>query len=439
MSAARAITCPQCGGAIAIKAAGYTVSVGCQHCGALLDVAHPDVTVIAAYEDAMRGLPVPLGRRGTLFGDEWEAIGALSRHDYDVEWTETLLFNPYLGYRWLVLSEGEWSLGTMITDPPQGSGEDIEWRGEAFHQDYNLAETITSHVVGEFYWRVAAGDTVAATTYSRRDTLLSAEWSGDEGSWTQLVPVSAQDVRQAFGLSGVDVGDSPAPRRKARPLGLSRSAGAEAGDNFMTRLRADYDAADIMEKSDLPKMFKMGVAAFLISLLMMMGFTTSSDTVNNYGRVKVGGPEVTVNVGQISLNAPYQPVEIDAFGTGFENAWVDINYTLINRKTQRGYTAYGVIERYTGRDSEGPWSEGSFYATTQFSGIPRGTYDVVADLKANRWNGGAALNTTPTWDGSQEFSVNLTATSGGFMWGNLWLIAALLLGMPILIFWMRHS
>ena len=78
-SSARAITCPNCGGSIAVKAAGYSVSVGCQHCGALLDVASEDVAVIEQYAGAMRELPVPLGRRGVLYDTEWEAIGALAR------------------------------------------------------------------------------------------------------------------------------------------------------------------------------------------------------------------------------------------------------------------------------------------------------------------------------------------------------------------------
>ena len=82
--------------------------------GALLDVAHPDVAVIAQYEAAMQELPVPLGRRGRLFDTEWDVIGALARSDGDADWTELLLFNPYAGYRWLVLSEGEWTFGTML-------------------------------------------------------------------------------------------------------------------------------------------------------------------------------------------------------------------------------------------------------------------------------------------------------------------------------------
>ena len=462
----RAITCPNCGGTIAVKAAGYSVSVGCQHCGALLDVAHEDVAVIEQYEGTMRELPVPLGRRGVLHGTEWEAIGALARSDGDVDWTETLLFNPYAGYRWLVLSEGEWTFGTMLMDRPSGSGGSTLWRGSRYSQDYDPAETTTTRVVGEFYWRVRAGDTVTATTFSRGQELLSAEWSADEVNWTQLIPVGANEVEQAFKLGG-DSGGGGGPRptfgRKGVAQGFTapqHQAGTADDDGLAQRLGAAYDQAEAMALSDLPKMFGLALATLMLSLLVMIGFGVSTQTVRSSTKVSVGGPEVTFTVGRITINRPYQPVTVVARAvTTFENRWVDIDYTLVDRSTQRGYTAYGVVEYYAGSDSDGPWSEGSFTTTTKFSGIPRGTYDIVADLQAHPWGsgssspnswmlGGSGSSSNP-WapDGSsgsasssaEQITIELAASAGGVMWGNLWLELALLLGVPVLILWWRHQ
>lgn len=441
MNAARAITCPNCGGTIAVKAAGYSVSVGCQHCGALLDVAHPDVAVIEQYEGAMQDLPIPLGRRGTLLDTEWEAIGALARSDGDVDWTETLLFNPYAGYRWLVLSEGEWTFGTMLIDRPTGSGGTALWRGARYTQDYDPAPTTTTRVIGEFYWRVRAGDEVSAATYSHGDELLSAEWSADEVNWTHLVPVPGDTVKQAFGLAP-PAGSGPRPAFGRRGVqGLTATA-APSDDGLAARLGEAYDAAEGMAWSDLPRMFALALATLLLSLLAMiaLGWTTAS--VNAETQLVVGGPEVSVPVGRITINRPYQAVSIAARADPFENRWIDIDYTLVDRATQRGYTAYGVVEHYTGRDSDGTWSEGSHSTTTRFSSVPRGSYDVVAQLKANAWGGSSftpAATSGSAWASDERIRVKLTASAGGIMWGNLWLELALLLGVPLLILWWRHN
>ncbi len=453
MNAARAITCPNCGGTIAVKAAGYSVSVGCQHCGALLDVAHPDVAVIELYEGTMRELPVPLGRRGTLFGTEWEAIGALARSDGDVQWTETLLFNPYAGYRWLVLSEGEWTFGTMLTDRPSGSGGAALWRGARYSQDYDPADTTTTQVIGEFYWRVREGDTVSATTYSRGQELLSAEWSADEVNWTQLIPVGAAEVEQAFGL-GQPSGSGPRPTFGRRGLAQGLAATApETGsaEDLQQSIGALFGQADAMAVSDLPKMFGLAIATLLLSMLVMIGFGISTATVRSSTSVVVGGPEVTVTVGKITVGRSYQPVTIEARASNFNNRWIDIDYTLVDRATQRGYTAYGVVEYYTGYDSDGAWSEGDFRTTTKFSGVPRGTYDIVADLQAHPWGSSSSSGTSSSSNGwmlggsgsgaeaGDRIAVDLIASAGGVMWGNLWLELAALLGVPLLILWWRHQ
>src|ERR1044072_3550927 len=77
--AARALTCPGCGGSVELKAAGYTVHVACQYCGPILDVPDPQVKLVTRYREMNESLEIPLGTRGTLRDVEWEAIGYLRR------------------------------------------------------------------------------------------------------------------------------------------------------------------------------------------------------------------------------------------------------------------------------------------------------------------------------------------------------------------------
>lgn len=286
MTAARAIECPECGGTIEIKAAGQSVTVGCQYCGGLLDVVHPNVAVISTYEGAVRSLPLMLSARGNLLETEWEIIGALERSDDEIGWTEFLLFNPYAGYRWLVLSEGEWQFGTMLLDRPVADGNTAVWRGGEYDLDYDPASATTDRVVGEFYWRVRAGDRVTAATYSSGDETLSAEWSGDEASWTQLIPLSDYTIRSAFGPP------PGAPSKSFGRKGVSPSGGGAASSlGFLSRAREDFSGARGMRQDDLMKMFLMGLATLVASLFVMVGFGISTESVENSLNVAVDGQE----------------------------------------------------------------------------------------------------------------------------------------------------
>lgn len=453
MTAARAIECPACGGALAIKAAGHSVTLGCQYCGALLDVAHPDVAVISTYEGAVRSLPLPLGARGNLLETEWEIVGALERSDDEIGWTEFLLFNPYAGYRWLVSSEGEWQFGMMLLDRPVADGETATWRGEEYDLDYDPASTTTDRVVGEFYWRVRAGDRVTAATYSSGDETLSAEWTGDEMSWTQLIPLSDYTIRTAFAPS------PDAPRKSFGRKGVSPPTGGGAASplGFLARTRQDFSSARGMRQDDLLKMFLMGLATLAASLFVMVGFGISTQSVENSLNVAVDGQEQSVTIGTLTVTRPYQPVTINARSSSFDNRWIDLDYMLVDRGTQRAHTAYGVVERYSGSDSDGPWTEGGYSATVKFGSIPRGSYDVVVDAGAHAWpapltSSSMAPSPSPgsepgpwdlqqptSWDGGERIELYFTASAGGVMWSNLWLEMALLFGLPLLILWWRSE
>jgi hypothetical protein len=443
MSAERAITCPSCGGSIAVKAVGYSVTLGCQYCGALLDVAHPDVAVIEKYEGAIHGLPLPLGARGTLFGTEWEVIGALARNDGDAYWTEFLLFNPYAGYRWLVHSEGEWQFGTMLLDRPLVDGRNVVWRGSRFDIDYDPVTTTTDRVVGEFYWRVRAGDRVTASTYSRGNETLSAEWTNGEINWTQLVSLSAGNIHASFGLppsgGGWDDDDDGG--------GMGLLGGGEI---------------DLTRYSDLPKMFGLALGTLFLSLVVMIAFGFATASTKGSLNVAVDGPEQTLTIGTLTIDRSYQAVTIDARSSSFDNRWIDLDFMLVDQKTQRGYTAYGVVERYSGTDSDGAWTEGGYSNATKFSSIPRGTYSIVVDASAHSWparpvdappavygvqTGPGTVAPGPwdaqpssgSWDGGERIQVDFKASAGGVMWGNFWLELVLLFGMPLLILWWRSD
>ena len=77
--------------------------------------------------------------------------------------------------------------------------------GRARHQgvDYRrFARTnaTVSLVLGELYWKVEVGETVAATDFIAPPRILSCEQSDDEVVWSAGEYVHGDELRKVFGL-----------------------------------------------------------------------------------------------------------------------------------------------------------------------------------------------------------------------------------------------
>lgn len=411
--AIRKIDCPSCGGSIGIKAAGYTVSLACHYCGSLLDVASPDVKLVSQYHQAVHDLTIPLGRRGTIDGTIWEVIGYLERSDDETSWSEYLLFNPYAGYRWLIDADGEWTLGSAVTSPPNSYGSfGTRWNFRQYSRAYDPVTVTTDYVLGEFYWRVKAGDTAQSSFFEGEQDSLSLEQSATETNWTQISPLPAGFVETTFGLDR--------PTRAA--VGQAPTAKTTTGL--------------------LTQMFKIGGIATVALFLLSMIFGMTGKSASREFTVYAGQAPQTVTVGTMTITRPYQSVTIKAQSSSFTNKWVDLDYSLVNRATQESVDVYGLVEYYEGTDSDGRWTEGSHTTTLKLAGIPKGTYDLAVEASAHDWNGGSSSS----WFGSDPppaagsgsgdpITLKVSFAPGGTFGGNLILFSLLIFGPP---FWLLY-
>ncbi|WP_158266459.1 DUF4178 domain-containing protein [Allosphingosinicella deserti] len=407
--AAKALSCPSCGGTLSLKAAGYTVSIACVYCGSILDVANDDVRLITEYHRQAAELEIPLGTRGRLKGVEWEAIGYVERSEGGAyPWSEYLLFNPYHGYRWLITNGRGWSFGEMLTRTPGAGHGSLVLDGHGYAPFFRGGRAQVDYVLGEFYWRVRVGEEVVTDDWVRPGFMLSREQNAQEVSWTVSELLSPREIRGAFGVR---------PPRKPWPP-LPHQPSPYAGD--MKKL----------------VWTGVGTALFVFLLLVVMG--SGSTLLRGNLPYALDGTSRTATLGPITATRPYQAIAINAHVPQLDNAWVDLDYALVDRKTQASYEAYGLAERYSGRDSDGDWSEGSRSAEVKLAAVPAGTYDLVVDYSAQRWNSGLSANTgfvsalTPD---QREISVRVS--SGSFFGSNA-LIALILLFLPLLFFLHRH-
>lgn len=402
--AVRALSCPGCGGTVELRAAGYTVHVACQYCGSLLDVTDPQVKLVTRYHEMSVALDIPLGTRGTLRGVEWEAIGHLTRSEGGYYgWEEYLLFNPYHGYRWLVNVRGGWSFGKMLTRTP-------EWRtfdtfaldGENYTRFFE-GEAQVDGVIGEFYWRVAVGERVTTGDWVRPGFMLSREQNGHEVSWTLNEWVPEKEIVAVFG--------APAAGRVWPPLPHQPSPwGAWLGPGGAIAAAA---------------------AAFLLLLAIFFGGTHW--TAAGELAVAPDGREQTATLGTLTFTGRYQRVAIRADVPQLENGWVDLDYSLVDRRTQRVYEAEGAAERYSGSDSDGPWTEGSRDSDVSIASVPAGTYDLVVDYKGNRWESGPSIYDAGSWMAADKAPKVLIEVRHGTLFASNLLIALILVATPWLI------
>lgn len=375
----KALSCPACGAPVALHAAGYTVSVVCAHCGSTLDALAPDLALIEKAEAVARKPRIPLGRRGEIGGVSWEAVGYLERRAGGSRWSEYLLFNPYYGYRFLIDDGRCWSLGHLFDGEPRMVGYKQRQLGDArldrFEDPYDAT---VRFVLGEFYWRVTAGETVRVTDYVMPGIMLSMEEAEDEVTWTRIDLLDRGIVEKAFGI----------PEKKnliQRPSPHERSPW-------------------------LPLLMPLWVIAVL-ACLALLGLTWLQpphvDLGGNRLLTRLDMPEQSASVGPFNLPRPYNRVVVRAWGDGLDNQWIDADLSLVNEKTQQSYDAYALAEHYSGYDSDGPWSEGSSVTDVVFSHVPQGRYDLVVDYSAHTWSnytapsswmastGGAVVNDRP--------------------------------------------
>ncbi len=208
LTAVRALQCPNCGGALSIRAPGDTQRLGCPYCGATLAVdADGDLAtaeLIARAEKAAFKPALPLGSRGTLRGIDWVVIGAMVRYVVDEgewSWTEYLLHNPYRGFAWLVEdTQHHWSFVEPLRgEVPRGDGTVARLKDRTFRR-FQVGDAFVRHVLGEFTWEVARGDRARTVDYVDPPTMLSLERTDREVTWSVGTWLPVSEVAAAFKL-----------------------------------------------------------------------------------------------------------------------------------------------------------------------------------------------------------------------------------------------
>lgn len=393
----RSITCLACGAPIALRALGASVMVACPSCGSQLDISKPDIQIIKRFKSTAASFRLPLGSRGALRGKIYEVVGAMIRSIDGFPWTEYLLFNPFVGFRWLIEDQGHWSLGEMLKDisafTPSAMG--IQYRNQEFRK-FAVGNAVVNIVVGEFYWRVKVGDQAATRDWVAPPLMLSQETTDTESTWTLLQYLEPGEVRHAFNVP-VEERDDIAPHQPC-----------PASVTLQSIQRYLWGALGL---------------ALLLQVATVFAARSESIAVGHYEPAASRGQETAF--GPVHLAASHSLNEITAYAP-LNDSWVELQYALVNRTTGASYELGQEFEFYSGVDSDGSWSEGSTSTSTLLPAVPAGDYDILVDTSSGTPSGGPV-----------QQSIQLTMKHDVAPWRNFWIACLAIALYPSLLLYRR--
>jgi hypothetical protein len=306
---------------------------------------------------------LPLGSRGSLRGVLWEVTG-FQRRQIVVEgtayhWDEYLLFNPWHGFSYLSEYAGHWNEITTVRQPPavrQKSGRPVAQWNDAEFLHFQRAQAETVYVIGEFPWEIRRGDVVETNDYISPPQLLSSETTEDEQTWSLGVYRTGDEIKAAFkDARGLE---------KARGVFANQPSPSKGRSGRMWRtwavLMAALVAVCIFDLSTASRE-ELHSARYTFDKVAVANGTATADN---------GGAFVTPI---FTAHGRTSPMEITV-EANLSQDWMYLNIALINVATGTAREFGREVSYYSGRDSDGSWSEGSNTDRVRIASVEPGQY-----------------------------------------------------------------
>ncbi len=350
-----AMGCPNCGGSLNLIAPDKTERVTCPFCNSLLDVNKGNLSFLKALSPKpdTPEFALPIGAEGTFKDVKFKIIGVIVRSitfdSVKYYWHEYLLYNPSIGFRWLIHSDNHWNFVEPVNPAEVVVNEGIvkptaSYNGEQFKIFQNAQATV-EFVKGEFYWRVEQGEQVRAIDYVAAPLMLSQESTANEVNWSVGVYMTNAEIEQAFGVA-----DLPKPWSVAPNQPFTGGFYIKAG-------------------------FAMLGLLLLVSILMIPLGGLSNTPLNETVTLQ---PTASATTPQTVFSNPFElkgnrNVKITA-NAPVNNSFVDLDVDLVNEQSQEVESVNIPIEYYSGTDSDGSWTEGGQSQDATLSSLPAGKY-----------------------------------------------------------------
>jgi len=370
------VSCPHCAGPLELRAPDKTERVTCPNCNSLLDVNQGQLQFLKALQKPWFQPVIPIGTVGDVPEGKMTIIGAMAR-SVTIEgtqyfWGEYLLYNPQIGFRWLVHSDDQWNYVQAV--PPgevEESTKSVSYRGKRY-KIFQDAQARVECVLGEFYWKVEAGEQVRGVDYVAPPYMLSKEVSTvyvsdpkdasktkratGEINWSLGTYITVPQVEKAFSVSGLSRPSNVAPNQPYKHWWI----------------------------------YKYWLAFILIALVT--GFLTlvaTPSTKEVFSQTITLDPLPNEDGTQVFFSQPFELAargNLEVVGESpVQNTWVYLEGDLINDETGVVQSFPIDISYYQGVEDGESWSEGGQNDSAYMSAMPAGRYVLRVEAQWEKW------------------------------------------------------
>jgi hypothetical protein len=401
--AAVGMGCPNCGGPLNLIAPDKAERVTCPNCDSLLDVNQGNLTWLHALKPQPETCPfvLPIGAEATLKdGVKMKIIGGVTR-SVTVEgikyfWNEYLLYEPRIGFRWLVHSDNHWNyVEPLPIADVQDNGATAGYNGQTF-KIFQDAMAVVEYVKGEFYWRVEYGETVRARDFIKPPLMLSGEYTQNELNWSLGTYMTIAEVEKAFGVSDLPGTWSVAPNQPWP------------------------------HKTFLRYSWLMVLALIIVGIVMIpLGSITSTVTTQDITLP----PMANEQADQTAFSTPFdlkgsRNVRITA-SAPVDNSEVALDFDLVNEQNSEVESFPLDISFYKGVEDGEAWTEGGQSSEADLSAVPAGKYSMRVSGNWSNWQ--------------QPMPVKIVVEQNVLRGVNFWLCFILLSIIPVLTLFRKWS
>src|SRR5688572_6479731 len=375
------LNCPHCAGPLELRAPDKTERVTCPNCNSLLDVNQGQLSFLKSLKATGFVPVIPIGSTGQLPEGQMTVIGAMQRsvtiEGVQYFWSEYLLYNPQIGFRWLVNSDNHWNYVQAISPGDVlESAKSVSFRGKNF-KIFQDAPAVVETVLGEFYWKVEAGEMVRGVDYVKPPEMLSKEVSfvqvaddkqtkkrtTGEINWSLGTYLPVAEVEKTFGLKGLLSPSTVAPNQPYPHKWVYKYWGI-----FLV----------------------VAVLAGLVSVI------ASGSTRQVFSQHITLAALPNADGTQVYFSEPFELAgrsNIRISGeASVDNSWIYLEGDLINDETGVVQSFPIEMSYYYGVEDGESWTEGARSDSAYTSSLPAGRYILRLEGQWERWQQPASLN-----------------------------------------------
>lgn len=360
------VNCSSCGAGLNVLGGGRVTTHVCSYCGSALD-ANANYRALKSFGELPRpSSPFKLGDRGRVFGAEFTVIGTLGYEErwqgQRWHWVEHQVFSETHGYAWLSVEDGHVTFSRRIRSDVWLSELRVEtseyqpsvsYRNESYKY-YATTNAVITFAEGEFTWQPEKGQRTQTITALGDTRMLEFSQGSTEREAYLTSYVPAEEIAEGFGI------DLPPPMQKVHPL---KPVKTWRHSGFVAACSAIFAAMSL-------------ILGLILSL--NPGETLVSSTYDVPNDLPITLPlEITDGRGLARIG-------LDSSVT---DGWAYLSVVLLGPDGNPRFVMGRTSEKYSGRDSEGKWTEDGSDASIRFHPLETtGTYELTIDIEeAGYW------------------------------------------------------